>query len=219
VAADEAARLGRVFAGALAEASGCEVVIAPACADDACVIATAGTLGVAGVVGATLHPEEAAVVVAARLHHAVDGRILTTSRQRIDRELPGSGFAAAADDLVRGIKAPRRAPPTPPVVVETPPPVEEADPADGGVPPTTAAPDRRPQLFGGVGVTGAGVLVAGAGAFVLASALGQLGDDNPADDPAAREEVVLGGVVLGVGAVVIGAGATLITVALLGADG
>jgi len=219
IAADEAARLGRVFAGALAEASGCEVVIAPACADEPCITATAGTLGVAGVVGAALHPEEAAVVVAARLHHAVDGRILTTTRQRLDRELPGSGFAAAADDLVRGIKAPRRAPPTPPVVVTPPPPPAEDDPADEAPTMTTAPLDRRPQIFGGVGVTGAGLLVAGAGAFVLGSALGQLGDDNPADDPAAREEVVLGGVVLGVGTAVVGAGATLILVALLGDGG
>jgi hypothetical protein len=211
---DEVALLGRVFAGALAENSGCEVVIAPACADDACVIATADGLGVAGVVGGALYAEDAAVVVAARLHHGVDGRILSTSRQRIDRELPSSGFAAAAVDLVRGIKAPRRAPPTPPVVVAEPVPVTEADPADEVIVATPTPTDRRPQLFGGVGVASAGALVAGAGAFVLGTALRQLGDDDPADDAAAGEELVLGGVVLGVGAAVVAAGAALIVAAL-----
>lgn len=38
------------------------------------------------------------------------------------------------------------------------------------------------------------------------SAPGQLAEDNPAEDAAAREEVVLGGGVLGVGAVVVGGG-------------
>jgi hypothetical protein len=214
VPADAAALLGRVFAGALAEASGCEVVLAPFCADDGCIMATASTLGVAAVVAAALHPEETAVVVA-RLHHAVDGRILTTSRQRLDPELPGSGFVAAADDLMRGLKAPRRAPPSP-SVIGTPAPPLAADPADEVSVPATAPLDRRPQLFGGVGVTGAGLLVAVAGTFVLGSALGQLDDDNPADDPAAREEVVLGGVVLGIGAAVVTAGSALIAVAFLG---
>jgi len=153
VPADGAARLGRVFAGALAEASGCEVVLAPFCADDACIMTTASTLGVAGVVGAALHPGESSVVVAARLHHAVDGRTLTTSRQRIDPAQSGPGFAAAADDLMRGLKAPRRAPPSPSVIGTPAPPLAD-DPADDASLPATAPLDRRPQLFGGVGVTG-----------------------------------------------------------------
>lgn len=91
------------------------------------------------------------------------------------------------------------------------------DPVDNTAPPVVVVPtDPWPLVWGGAGVSVAGGLVAGTGAFLLGSALVAVDDPATANPDAAREEVVVGGIVLGAGVVIMAAGLTIVGVGLAG---
>jgi hypothetical protein len=92
-----------------------------------------------------------------------------------------------------------------------------SDPVDNTASPVVVVPaDPWPTVWGGAGVSVAGGLVAGTGAFLLGSAMVAVDDPATANPKAAREEVVVGGIVLGAGIVVLAAGLTIVGVGLAG---
>ncbi len=215
-----AAQLTALSASALSERSGCEVVVAPSCVgvdDVACAVAVAGFQGAKAVLLARVgpHSDAAKAELDASLRDA-DGVALQTRREAFDRKRP----ARAADDAVAALITAIDVPgPGPAPLVFAPPTsaVAANDPAEVDASGVAPHEDRRPLLFGGIGVLGAGALVAGAGAFLLGDAAQALASQDGNAD-AALEEQFVGGVVAAAGAAVAVVGIVIVTAAVVGAD-